>query len=87
MKDIDIHLAKLGIPANARGNIFIGYSINIDFNQIKIEANSQHMKFIEMIARVISHEYIHYAIFETTNNKTSKKFDKIAKNLKDYWGW
>lgn len=86
MKHIDIHLAKLGNSANSCGNIFIGYSINMDFNRIKIEAYSQHKEFIEMVARVINHEFLHYAIIETTNIKISKKFDNIAKNLKDYWG-
>lgn len=87
MKHIDIHLAKLGSPANTHGNSFIGYSIYIDFNRIKIEAYSQHKEFIEMVARVMNHEFLHLAIVETTNNKISNKFDRIAKNLKDYWGW
>lgn len=85
MKYIDIHLKKLDNPAYAK--VFDDYCINIDFNQCKIEADEQNKDFIEMVARVINHEILHYAIFEITNVDTTIKFDRIARNLKEYWGW
>lgn len=85
MKYIDIIISEVDNPAVAQ--IDRGYYIEIDFHQVKIEACYQHRDFIEMVARVINHEMLHYAIAEIADNETSCKFDRIASDLKDYWGW